>query len=125
MNEYESRLVDLLDELEEYAYNRDKLEIWSARNKIMKLVLPSWNKCYVRNADEEEKELYGDDKIWDGNIPEIDETVIDETVIIADEKPYLDRFIEFDDGLGFESFEVVNGAIYWMSLPIVEDKYKK
>ncbi|OUC52559.1 hypothetical protein B7939_01155 [Eggerthia catenaformis] len=123
MNEYESRLVDLLDELEEYAYNRDKLEIWSARNKIMKLVhdnLPSWNKCYVRKADEEEKELYRDEHVWDGDIPEVGETVI-----IADEPPFLDIFIEFDDGLGFESFELINGTIYWMSLPIVEDEYKK
>lgn len=112
MTEYESRLVDLLDELEYYDYNHDKLDIGSARDKIMKLVhdnLPSWNSCYVRKADEEEKELYGDDLMWDGDIPEIGETVI----------------IEVDGGLGFESFEIVNGAIYWMSLPIVEDEYKK
>lgn len=60
MNKYESNLADLLDELEDHAWNRDKgCKINQTRNKIMalaeKMQKPQWNRLDVIEPTEEEK----------------------------------------------------------------------
>lgn len=78
-----------------------------------------WHKVYLRKMTEEEKEFYqGDyDEIWDGELPELDEEVL-VTIPLTDGKfieTYVDTWIEFDNGVGFENTE--NDVIYWMVLP--------
>lgn len=78
-----------------------------------------WHKVYLRKMTEEEKEFYqGDyDEIWDGELPELDEEVL-VTIPLTDGKfieTYVDTWIEFDNGVGFENTE--NDVIYWMELP--------
>ena len=78
-----------------------------------------WHKVYLRKMTEEEKEFYqGDyDEIWDGELPELDEEVL-VTIPLTEGKfieTYVDTWIEFDNGVGFENTE--NDVIYWMELP--------
>ena len=78
-----------------------------------------WQKVYLREMDEEEKEFFKgySNKIWDGDIPELDEEVL-VTLPLSSGKftdTTIDTWTEFDEGIGFENTD--NDVIYWMEMP--------
>lgn len=78
-----------------------------------------WEKVYLREMDEEEKEFYKGDfkEMWDGSMPELDEEVL-VTYPLPSGKfvdTYVDTWLEFDNGVGFENTD--NDVIYWMEIP--------
>jgi len=76
-----------------------------------------WNKLTVVELTKEEQEEYGYETLWYGPIPELDEEVL-VTIPLTDGKfieTYVDTWIEFDNGVGFENTD--NDVIYWMELP--------
>ena len=78
-----------------------------------------WQKVYLREMDEEEKEFYkGDSKeMWDGDIPELNEEVLVTSPLSSGgfTDTTIDAWVEFDEGVGFENTE--NNIIYWMEIP--------
>ena len=78
-----------------------------------------WQKVYLREMDEEEKELFKgySNEIWDGDIPELDKEVL-VTFPLSSGKftdTTIDTWTEFDEGIGFENTD--NDVIYWMEMP--------
>ena len=78
-----------------------------------------WQKVYLREMDEEEKEFYKgySNEIWDGDIPELDKEVLVTFPLSSGEftNTIIDTWIEVDGGLGFENND--NDIIYWMEIP--------
>lgn len=78
-----------------------------------------WQKVYLREMDEEEKEFYkGDSKeIWDGDIPELDKEVLVTFLLSSGGfvDTTIDTWVDFDEGVGFENID--NDIIYWMEIP--------
>ena len=73
-----------------------------------------WQKLTVRELTDEEKELFGDKvtSIWEGTTPEINEEVL---VYTPKSGVTTDTWVDYEDGVGFESFE--EEVIYWTSFP--------
>ena len=73
-----------------------------------------WNKLVARELTDEEKEFFGDKvtSIWEGATPEIDEEVL---VYTPKSGVTTDIWVDYEDGVGFESFE--EEVIYWTSFP--------
>ena len=78
-----------------------------------------WNKLTVRELTKEEQEEYGDlyNFMWEGHAPDIDEEVLVTYPLSSGRfiDTYIDTWIEFDNGEGFENTD--NDVIYWMELP--------
>lgn len=78
-----------------------------------------WQKVYLREMDEEEKEFFKgySKEIWDGDIPELDKEVLVTYPLATGgyADTYTDIWIDFDDGVGFEYTD--NDIIYWMEMP--------
>lgn len=76
-----------------------------------------WNKLILRESTEEEQELYGYERLWEGPIPNLYEEVLVTFPLspgkFADTR--IDTWKEIGDGLSFEDTE--NDVIYWMELP--------
>lgn len=81
-----------------------------------------WHKIYLRKMTDEEKEYYNGkyDEIWDGYLPEVDKKVLVAYEIVPGmyTDVCVDTWIEFDNGLGFESTDA--DVIYWTELPEFE-----
>lgn len=121
MNEYESKVADLLDELEDLAWNRDcsNYKINNIRNKIMSLIekiqVPEWNKLVFRKPNYEERELYSAnpyDFIVE-NLPDYGEEVL-----VTDGKHVWADSFDVDDFVYLSGTDSeIDGVIAWMLLP--------
>lgn len=71
-----------------------------------------WNYVHLKKADNEEKEFFECDMIWDGLIPEEDEEVL-----VSDGKTvWTDIWVYYNaNDCGFESTELEK--FYWISFP--------
>ena len=78
-----------------------------------------WQKVYLREMDEEEKEFFKgySNEIWDGDIPELDKEVLVTFPLSSGEftDTTIDTWVDFDEGIGFENID--NDIIYWMEIP--------
>lgn len=78
-----------------------------------------WQKVYLREMDEEEKDFFKgySNEIWDGDIPELDKEVLVTFPLSSGEftDTTIDTWVDFDEGVGFENID--NDIIYWMEIP--------
>lgn len=120
MNDFKSKLDDLLDELERCCASQHFEVANDIRAKIHKLMennIPQWHKLIFRPTTLEEKEF---DPDWEDvveNLPDFDKDVFVTNGISV----WVDRF-DVDEFLYLsESGYEVNGVIAWMEIP----SYKK
>lgn len=76
-----------------------------------------WNKLEVKPLPIEEQTEHSYKTMWKGPVPEINEEVL---VTVPScwggfVDTYTDRWIEFDNGVGFEYTD--DNIIYWMEMP--------
>lgn len=78
-----------------------------------------WNRLYLRDMIDEEKELFGDEVnvIWDGDMPEDGEYVIIKR--FKDDDPVIDRWEHDDEGFGFYYNNDLEDC-YWCPVPEFE-----
>lgn len=79
-----------------------------------------WNRLYLRDMIDEEKELFGDEDnvIWDGDIPEVGQYVIVKRHV--DDEPSIDKWDdEYDGTLGFYYNDDIEEC-YWVPVPEFE-----
>lgn len=124
MNDFKSKLDDLLDELEDAQMNSQTcFAIWAIRNKIHQLVednIPQWHKLTFRPLTDEEKKEYAN-QAWtymiDG-LPEFGEEVL----VTSGKYVWVDSF-DMDDcvylsGTGND----IDGVIAWAELPAYKEE---
>lgn len=116
MNDFKSKLDDLLDELERCCASQHFEVADDIRAKIHKLVennIPQWHKLTFRPLTDEEKEFH---PYWTEiveNLPNLNEEVLVTDGISV----WVDRF-DVDDFLYLsESGYEVDGVIAWMEIP--------
>lgn len=78
-----------------------------------------WNRLYLRDMLDEEKELFGDEDnvIWDGDMPEDGQYVIIKR--FKDDDPVIDRWEHDDEGFGFYYNNDIEEC-YWVLVPEFE-----
>ena len=123
MNDFKSKLDNLLDELERCCASQHFEVADDIRAKIHKLVgdkIPQWNKLTFRPITLEEKEFHPDWTEIVENLPNLDEEVL----VTDGTNIWVDGF-DMDDFLclSVSGYEVdgVDGVIAWMEIP----SYKK
>lgn len=121
MNDFKSKLDDLLDELERCCASQHFEVANDIRAKIHKLVennIPQWNKLTFRPITLEEKEFHPDWTEIVENLPDFDKDVLVTNGISV----WVDRF-DVDDFLYLsESGYEVDGVIAWMEIPSYKEQ---
>lgn len=122
MNDFKSKLDDLLDELERCCASQHFEVADDVRAKIHKLIknnIPQWHKLIFRPTTLEEKEFDPDWEEVVENLPDFDKDVLVTNGISV----WVDRF-DMDDFLYLsESGYEVDGVIAWMEiLPYKEEQ---
>lgn len=113
-NKLDELLNDLTYEAEMYGDDQEERRldnIYKARAQIIELFKqhPKWQKLDIRECTEEEKSE-GYTSMYDGETPELFETVI-----VTDGKGiYMREWTEFDIGVGFED---IDAPCWWMPIP--------
>lgn len=76
-----------------------------------------WNKLTVRTLSIEEQIEYSYKAMWEGPVPELNEDVLVTFPLASGGfiDTYVDTWIEFDNGVGFEYTD--NVVIYWAEIP--------
>lgn len=120
MNDFKSKLDDLLDELERCCASQHFEVANDIRAKIHKLIknnIPQWHKLTFRPITLEEKEFHPDWTEIVENVPNLNEEVL----VANGTSVWVDSF-DVDDSLYLsESGYEVDGDIAWMEIP----SYKK
>ena len=121
MNNFKSKLDDLLDELERCCASQHFEIADDIRAKIHKLMennIPQWNKLTFRPITLEEKEFHPDWTEIVENLPDFDKDVLVTNGISV----WVDRF-DVDDFLYLsESGYEVDGVIAWMEIPSYKEQ---
>ena len=116
MNDFKSKLDDLLDELERCCASQHFEVADDIRAKIHKLMennIPQWHKLTFRPTTLEEKEFDPDWEEVVENLPDFDKDVLVTNGISV----WVDRF-DVDEFLYLsESGYEVDGVIAWMEIP--------
>lgn len=97
-------LIDCVDEIyDEFNDTKQELDRVKAERE--------WNKIELKKCNDEEKEAYGTDFIWDGATPEVDEEVLVTNGIDC----MVDKWV---DSAGVVYFDVIDDdVLWWMPLP--------
>ena len=116
MNDFKSKLDDLLDELERCCASQHFEIADDIRAKIHKLMennIPQWHKLTFRPTTLEEKEFDPDWEEVVENLPDFDKDVL----VTNGTSVWVDRF-DVDEFLYLsESGYEVDGVISWMEIP--------
>lgn len=116
MNDFKSKLDDLLDELERCCASQHFEIADDIRAKIHKLMennIPQWHKLTFRPTTLEEKEFDPDWEEVVENLPDFDKDVL----VTNGTSVWVDRF-DVDEFLYLsESGYEVDGVIAWMEIP--------
>ena len=121
MNDFKSKLDDLLDELERCCASQHFEVADDIRAKIHKLVgdkIPQWNKLTFRPITLEEKEFHPDWTEIVENLPNLDEEVL----VTDGTNIWVDGF-DIDDFVYLSGTDTdIDGVIAWIELP---EPYKR
>lgn len=103
-------LIDYVDEIYD-RFNDVKQELDHTKSN------QKWNKIELKKCDDEEKEAYGTDFIWDGATPEVDEEVLVTNGIDC----MVDKWV---DSAGEVFFDVMDDdVLWWMPLPTIHESF--
>lgn len=117
MNDFKSKLDDLLDELERCCASQHFEVANDIRAKIHKLVennIPQWHKLTFRPITLEEKEFHPDWIEIGENLPNFNEDVF----VTDGTDVWVDSFDEDDDGLWLSGTDnEIDVIVAWMEIP--------